>query len=206
MGLITKVYAPGDIFQNPTDVYIGIAAPASSLTPGADANNLTLNASGEPSSATGFHVGHIEAPTSIQITEKVNEILDDQHDGPVDVAFDQIAAEVDFIMKETNLSRLQQIINGGNLAAYNAISGHQVLQIGGQVSTTPGTTTLLMVSPRRDVPTKFIYALFYKVYIENPVSLTFTRSKESVYKVKARCLMDSTRVVGDELGQIIRQK
>src|SRR5438552_12752799 len=112
MGLITKVYTPGDIFQNPTDVYIGIAAPASSLTPAADANCLTLDSSGQPSSGTGFHIGHIDAPTSISIAEKVNEILDDQHDGAVDVAFDSIQAEIDFIMKETNLSRLQTIING----------------------------------------------------------------------------------------------
>jgi hypothetical protein len=206
MGLITKVYTPGDIFQNPTDVYIGITAPASSLTPTADANCLTLDAAGEPSSGTGFHIGHIDAPTSISITEKVNEILDDQHDGPVDVAFDQISAEIDFIMKETNLARLQQLINGGNLAAYNAVSGAQVLQVGGQTSTAAGSTTLLMVSPRRDAPAKFLYALWYKVYLSNPIELTFIRSKESVYKVKAHCLMDSTRVAGDELGVIVKQK
>jgi hypothetical protein len=206
MGLTSKVYTPGDIFQNPTDLYVGITAPPSSLTPAADINCLALDASGQPSSATGFHVGHVDSPTSISITEKVNEILDDQHDGPVDVAFDSISAEIDFIMKETNLSRLQQLINGGNLAAYNAVGGAQVLQIGGQTSTTPGTTTLLMVSPRRDVPGKFIYALWYKVYISNPIELTFIRSKESVYKVKAHCLMDTTRVVGDELGQIVKQK
>src|SRR5574337_1151500 len=206
MGVISKSYAAGDIFQNPTDLYIGIAAPASSLAPGADAHCLTLDASGQPSSGTGFHVGSIEAPTSISIQETVNQIMDDQHDGPVDVAFVKIAAEVDFILKETNLSRLQQILNGGNLAAYNAIAGYQMLQVGGQTSTAIGATTLLLVAPRRDNTAKFIYALFYRVVIENPIELTFTRAKESVYKVKARCLMDTTRVAGDDLGVIVRQK
>ena len=64
MGLITKTYTPGNIFQGPVDLYVGITPPlSSSAVPTADVNcpsHSTPTAS--PSSATGFHAGHIERP------------------------------------------------------------------------------------------------------------------------------------------------
>src|SRR5579885_959744 len=132
MSNISKVYTPANIFMGPADVYVGLAAPTSALVPTADANILTLDASGQPSSGSGSHLGLVEAPTMPSIVEKLNEISADQIETPIDVALDSIEAEIDIILKETNLSRLQTLLTSNSLGAYNALGNSQVLQVGGQ--------------------------------------------------------------------------
>jgi hypothetical protein len=206
MANITKVYTPANIFQAPADVYINIVAPASSLTPTADANTLVLDASGQPTSAAGFHAGLVEAPTMPTITEKLNEIHADQFEMPVDVAFDSIEAEIDFVMKETNLTRLQTLLSSANLALYTALANSQALQIGGQADAAVTPVTVLAVAPNRAVAGKFVYWMLYKAFIVSAIALHFERAKESTYKLKFKAYADTTRVRGDELMQIVRTK
>lgn len=206
MSNITRTYTPANIFQGPADLYIGITAPASSLTPTADANTLILDASGQPTSNTGFHAGLIEAPMMPTITEKLNEIAADQIEMPVDVALDSINAEIDFTMKETSLTRLQSLLTSSSLGAYTANSNTKVLQVGGQLDSSATAVTVLAVSPRRDSSGKFVYWMLYKAVLASAIVLSFQRSKESVYKLKMKGFADTTRVRGDELMQIVRTK
>lgn len=206
MATVTKTYTPANILQGPVNIYANITAPASSLTPTADANTLTLDASGQPTSGTGVHLGSIDGPTNIAITEKSNEIMDDQHESPIDVAFDTVEAEIDFTVKELNLSRLQTLLSTLSLTAYNALANSQALQIGGQFSSAMDAVSLLLVSPRRDASGKFLYVMAYKAYLMSAVPTTLHRAKENVWKLKFRCVMDMTRVQGDELMQIVRTK
>lgn len=206
MANVPRSYTVGNILQGPVDVYANITAPASSLTPSADANTLTLDATGQPTSGTGFHLGSVEGPTAIHITEKCNEIHDDQHESPIDVAMDSVEGEIDIVVKETNLSRLLTLLTSGALAAYNALANSQALQVGGQLDSSTSMITLLLVSPRRDSAGKWIYVLAYKCFLKSPVQPAFIRNKETVYKLKFGCVMDTSRVAGDELMQIVRTK
>jgi hypothetical protein len=206
MANIARTYTVANIIQGPIDVYANIAAPTSSALPTADSQCITLDANGQPTSGSGIHLGSVEGPTTISVTEKSNEIVDDQHESPIDVAFDYIEGEVDIAMKETNLSRLQTLLASGNLGAYNALANSQVLQIGGQLDSSTSLISLLLVQPNRAVAGKFIYWLVYKCFLNSAVQLTFHRNKENVFKLKFRAVMDTTRVAGDELMQWVKTK
>lgn len=203
---IPRTYNVGNIFQNPVDVYINIVSPASSNTPTADSNCLILDSSGQPSSAAGWHVGSVEGPTAISFTEKVNEIMDDQHDAPIDAGFDSIEGEIDFNMKETNLPHMQVLFTVDGMSNYQSYFDGEVLQVGGQFSSSTNTVSILLVSQRRDAAGKFIYVLAYKCYLKSAMVLNFIRSKESVYKLKFGVISDLARSTGDEIMQIVRQK
>jgi hypothetical protein len=206
MANIARTYVVANVVQGPVDVYANIAAPASSANPLADTQCITLDANGQPSSATGLHLGSVEGSTVITVTEKSNEITDDQHESPIDVAFDSIEGEVDIAMKETNLSRLQTLLASGNLGAYNALANSQVLQVGGQLDSSTSLISLLLVTPNRAVAGKFIYWFVYKAFLNSAIQLTFHRNKENVFKLKFRAIMDTTRVSGDELMHWVKTK
>lgn len=206
MSNIARVYTVANVIQGPVNVYVGITAPTSSALPTADSQCITLDANGQPSSSTGFHAGSVEGSTTITVTEKSNEIMDDQHESPIDVAFDSIEAEADFAMKETNLSRLQTLLASGNLGAYNALANSQVLQIGGQLDSSTSLFTLMLVTPNRAVSGKWIYWFLYKAYLNATEQLTFHRNKENVFKLKCRAVMDTSRVSGDELMSWVKTK
>lgn len=206
MAVITRVYTPANIHQGPADIYIGITAPPSSLLPTADANTLTLSATGEPTSSTGFHAGLVEAPTMPTITEKTNEIHADQIEMGVDIGFDSIEAEIDFVLKETNLSHLSTLITASGLSTYTGLAAQQVLQVGGQFTCGAGSVSVLAVSPNRAAAGKFFYWMLYKAVLMSAIPFTFQRSKETVYKLKFHGFADVTRVAGDELMAICKQK
>jgi hypothetical protein len=206
MANITKVYTPANIFQGPADIYINIAAPASSLTPSSDSQTLTLDANGQPSSATGFHAGLVEAPTMPTITEKLNPLSADQIETPIDVALDSIEAEIDIVLKETNLSRLSTLLTSSQLNTYTALGTQQVLQMGGQLNSNATSITITAIAPRRDAPTKFVYWMLYKAYLMSSIQMQLQRTKETVYKLKFKGIADTTRVSGDELMQIVRNQ
>src|SRR2546425_8452416 len=52
MALVSKVYTPGNILQGPADVYIGVTPPTSHNPP-TQADEVALDATGQPSSLTG---------------------------------------------------------------------------------------------------------------------------------------------------------
>ncbi len=206
MANIARIYTPANVFISPADLYFNLAAPASSLTPTADNQCLTLDASGQPSSATGFHAGLIEAPTMPMITEKANTIHADQSESPIDVGFQSIEAEIDLIVKELNLSRMQTFLSSNNLSAYTSLAASQAWQIGGQTDSSISSMTVTAIATRREATTKFAYWMLYKAVLMAPIQSVFIRSKEQSYKLKFKGFMDFTRVLGDELMQICRQK
>lgn len=206
MANISRIYTPANIFEGPADIYINIAAPTSSLVPTADLNTLVLDSSGQPTSATGFHAGLVEGPMMPTISQKLNEIHADQIESPIDAGFDAIEAEIDFVLKETNLSRLNTLINASELSAYTALAASQVWQMGGQFNSSKTPVTVLAIGQKRDLTSKWVYWMLYKAVLESVIPMSFQRSKETVYKLKFKGYADTTRVVGDELMQIASTK
>lgn len=202
---ISRSYTVANILQGPVDIYAGITAPSSYPTPTADTGCLTLDANGQPTSGAGSHMGSVEGPTSVVITEKSNEIMDDQHETAIDVAFDSIEAEIDITVKETVLTRLQTLMTS-NVGAFASLSNSTVLQVGGKLDSAKTAITLLLVSPDRAVSGKFYYVMAYKCYLKSAIQAAFQRNKETVYKLKFGVFMDTARESGDELMQIVKTK
>lgn len=202
MAVIQKVYTPANIFVGPADIYIGLTAPPSALVPNSDTNTLVLDASGQPTSSTGFHAGLVAAPTMPTVTEKMNEIMADQFETAVDVGFDTIEAEIDFILKETNLSRLNTMMSNDGLNTYSALSGALVLQVGGAETASVNMITICAISQQRNTTSKFNYWFLYRAYLASAVPFSFNRSKENEWKCKFKGVADTTRVMGDEVMQV----
>jgi hypothetical protein len=205
MAVITKTYTPAAIWQGPVDVYVNIPAPASANPPTADADEVTLDANGQPPSG-GVHLGAIEAPATVTVTEKFNEIRADQFESAGDVAFDTVEAEIDVVLKETALNNLATLITAGVLTTYTALAKSAVLQVGGQQSSALTFFTLMLIGPNRVVTGKWVYVFAFKAYLKSAVQITFHRSKENSHKLKFGCVADLTRVAGDEVLQIVKTK
>lgn len=52
MSIVSKVFTPGDIFQGPAEIYIGVAAPVSAVPPVAGTNTVALDGYGQPAIGT----------------------------------------------------------------------------------------------------------------------------------------------------------
>jgi hypothetical protein len=205
MATISKVYTPANIWQGPVDVYVNVPAPASHNPPTADPDEITLDANGQPPSG-GVHLGSLEAPAQISITEKFNEIRDDQHESAGDVAFDTVEAEVDVVLKETALDNLKTLLSSSALGTYTALAASKVLQVGGQATSALTFFTLMLVGANRANTAKFAYVFAFKAYLKSAVQFTFHRAKENSHKLKLGCVADLTRIAGDELMQIVKTK
>ena len=205
MANIARAYSVADIFQGFCDVYMDITAPPSSLYPNADTHTLTLDSTGQPTSSAGSHLGSVEGPTDLSITEKCNEILDDQHEDAIDACIDSVEAEIDIVVKELTLTRMNSFMTS-NVGTYTALAASQVLQLGGNPNNTRVPRSLLLVAPDRSATGKFLYVLAFKCHLKSTVQMTFQRSKENMFKLKFGCAADLTRVNGDQVLQIVRTK
>lgn len=211
MALVTKVFTPGNIFQGPADVYLDLGAPPSAVPPVQYTNTLTLDSSGQPSDtgSAGIHLGLTEGPASLAWTEKFEEIRADQLAAAVDAAFISAMAEIDFNVKETNLSRLKKFFAGPNTGAYFDLPigitnpAADMLQIGAMRSSAVQFHTLLLVAPRRDATGKYLYILAYRALLVSAIAAALDRKKETVYKLKFKCLADVSRVAKDQTMQIV---
>lgn len=158
----------------------------------------------------GINLGLTEGPCSISINPKFAEIMADQYAGAVDAAFVSMACEVDMVIKETNLRKVQKYFAGLLSGAYfdlPAGSTHPAadfLQIGSSRTSQANTHTLLLIAPRRDAASKWVYAMFYRAYLKSAVQMDTGRAKETMLKLKWGCIADTSRVAKDQVGQIIR--
>jgi hypothetical protein len=82
---------------------------------------------------------------------------------------------------------------------------YEQITVGGLVALP--TAPVALISPRRGTssPTKYLLVCLYKAYGFAELDLSFTRSKESVYKVQFHGLADLTRTQGDRVAQFYRQ-
>jgi hypothetical protein len=56
---VTKVFSPGDIFQGPADIYIGVTNPVSATPPVAGTNTLSLDQFGQPAIGTSGQISAV---------------------------------------------------------------------------------------------------------------------------------------------------
>jgi hypothetical protein len=159
----------------------------------------------------GYHLGLTEGPASISISPKFNLIRSDQHAAEIDAAFVSQTCEIDFTLKEFVLANMQRTFSGlfsatyWNLAAGGTNPAADFVQVGSSFSSYSKTSSLLLVAARRDVPGKYVYALAYRAYIKSAWQMTANRAKENVWKLKAGCILDTSRIAKDMCIQIVKQ-
>lgn len=158
----------------------------------------------------GIHLGATDGPASLSISPKFNEIRADAHAAPIDVAFVSQSCEIDITIKEMVLKNFDRYFAGllsgkyFNLVAGSTNPAADFLQIGSQRSSAMQTFTLMMIAPRRDSTTGWLYVMAYKAYLKSSFPIAMDRKKETSIKLKFGCIADTSRVVQDQVLQIVR--
>ena len=185
----------------------GYSTASGLATSGGTGSGCTLTIS---SISAGVHFGITEAPAQVQIAPKYELIKGDNFSGEIDGALVSMASEIDIVIKEMALANLVQLFTGlfsatyWNLGAGSTNPAVDLLQIGNTNSSQALTAPLMLVAPRRDALSKFLYVLAYRTYIKSAVQFSVGRPKENLFKLKFSCLADMNRVVKDRVMQIIR--
>lgn len=214
MANISRVWAPQSIIQGPADVYLDVAAPPSAIPPASGTNiwgpsgTYSIDANGQPadSGSAGVHLGIAEGPAVFTMTPKFLEVMADQLAAPVDAAFTQSEFEIDFSMKEVNLSNLALLLQPATYT--NVTSGTNpaadFLQVGNLANCAVSFHTLMFVSPNQAAPSKYYVVMAYKAMLSSAFQTTFHRPTETTWKLKFKCLADTTRVLKDAVAQFVK--
>jgi hypothetical protein len=213
----TKIYTPANIIQGPADIFIDVAAPPSAVPPVQGTNTwaatgtYAIDATGQPSDAgsAGFHVGASEGPAVLSVTPKFEEIRADQFAASLDAAFVSLETEIDLVVKEAVLANLQKLFSSPlgrytNVTAGATNPAADFLQIGSPTSSAATLRTLLLVSPDRAASGKYWVLQAYKAALKSAVALEFQRSTAVTWKLKFYCIADTSRVLKDQVLQLVR--
>jgi hypothetical protein len=153
--------------------------------------------------------GASEGAVTTTLTPKIDQIMADQVDAPIDVIVTQEAAAIEVQLKESDLAKLANYIVHGTYATGTDsglpanLQGFEEIAFGGVIPIPQ--FSVAVVSPRRDAVGKFIVSQLYQAWQGDAIALPFQRAKETMYKVKFEGLADPTRPVGDQVGKIYRQ-
>jgi hypothetical protein len=158
----------------------------------------------------GLHMGLTEGPCTVSFTASFNEILADQYAAPIDAAYISSVAEIDFAIKELDLTKFSRYFSGLLTGSYYDLPigstnpAADMMQIGNSISLAANTHTVMLVAPRRDAPGKYVYAFAYKAVLSAAWQWSLQRKKEAVFQFKFRCIGDPNREPKDQVMQIVR--
>jgi hypothetical protein len=190
------------IHQGPGKLWLGVQVPASG-------SRLAIDASGSPSGGTPVFAGATDGATTVLLSPKLEPIAADQVAASIDVVMTGEAESIEVTLKESDLAKLKYFVAHGSFASgtdTNLPPGAQTyeeISFGGIVQIPK--TSVAVISPRRDAPSKFVVSQLYQAYQAEAIQLPFQRGKETIYKVKFEGLADPTRPAGDQVGKIYRQ-
>jgi hypothetical protein len=138
--------------------------------------------------------------TTFAAKTKMEHIGADQADGPVDAYMPEMEASIEAELEQMSAAKLQRLLGVGT---YATGSGYKQFTFGG--TTTVPTICLAVISAQRGAPTKAVYALLYKAAATGPLAIAFGRAKPSTFKAKFQGLSDVARVLGPQIGSVIKQ-
>lgn len=180
----------------PARLFAGVTNPTSGAPP-----TWMTHTAGVP--ATGTEVGLTEGDTVLEITSQKNTIEAEQYYAPVGVYMTMQAAKISFTAKEMIVAALRLVLDNIGQQTTGALEGFYFGSGSGSFSCL--TTSIFLSARRRDDPSKYIVALLYKAYASKPLTLPFSRTKQSVFPVELSALADTTRTSGDAIGQFYRE-
>lgn len=193
-----------DIHQGPGYLWYNVAAPASGA-------RLLVDANGNPVGGSPIAMGASEGAAKFQFKAKLEPVQIDQETAPVDVLMTSEDAFIEVTLKESSLAKIIKMLAHGTYSSGTdtglpaGAQAYEEITVGGLVALP--TAPVALVSPRRGFsnPGKYMVMSLYKAYGFAELDLSFTRTKESVYKVQFQGLADTTRGIGDRVAQFYRQ-
>lgn len=153
--------------------------------------------------------GGVEGATTFMAGPKTNLIDIDNETAPIDVVMSGEDSTIEATLAESDLAKLKNYLSSG---AYSSgtdtglpanSQAYEEIAFGGLV--TIPKFSIALISPRRDVASKYVVAQLYRAASAEAVSLGFTKTKETTYKVKFQGLAVTERPLGDHVGKIYRQ-
>lgn len=190
------------IHQGPGLVWLNVTVPSVGY-------RLVIDANGVPQGSTPVFAGATDGAATVMLTPKLEQINADQVAAPIDVVMTGEAASIEVTLKESDLAKLKYFVSNGNYTTgtdTNLPSGAQSFEeisFGGVMPISKASVAV--ISPRRDVPGKYVISQLYSAYQAQAVQLPFQRGKETSYKVKFEGLADPSRPAGDQVGKLYRQ-
>jgi hypothetical protein len=156
-------------------------------------------------------MGSSEGAAKFQFKAKLEAVQIDQDTAPVDLLMTAEDASIEVSLKESSLDKIIKMLahgtysSGADTGLPEGAQAYEQLTVGGLVQLP--TAPIALISPRRGTsnPTKYLTVCLYKAYGFAELDLSFTRTKESVYKVHFQGLADLTRAQGDRVAQFYRQ-
>jgi hypothetical protein len=153
--------------------------------------------------------GALEGVTDLDIGAKIEETTADQETLPIDVVMTGEVDSISVTLKESDCGKLQLLIPHGTYSAGSdsalpaGAQAYEEIAFGG-LKPVPKFGVLL-ISKRKDQPSKFVVSQIYRAYQKETVKLPFQRGKETSYKVSFQAIADEVRPVGDRGGKVYRQ-
>lgn len=156
-------------------------------------------------------LGASEGPAKIEMKAKLEPIQIDQETAPVDVVMSAEDAMIELTLKESALAKISKYLghstysSGTDPGLPAGAQTYEQLTVGGLVTIPQAAVGL--ISPRRGFssPGKFLVFCLYNAYGTAALDMSFTRTKESVYKVQFQGLAVLARAPGDRVAQFYRQ-
>jgi len=186
-----------NIHTGPATIFMGGAAPASSLPP-----TWQTHTNGVPAGFT--HIGATLGDTVFNWKPNYNNIEAEQALGIIDKFVTAEDGTLEFEAEERTQVLLKQAfgnigtVDDGTRTGFYGGGGGTILNI--------QYVTLVLTSLRRDLAGKYEVLVLYKAVCTAGIPLTYSRTKVSTYKMNFQALPDGTRTVGDQIFQFSREK
>lgn len=180
---------PANMLMGPAAIWVDVPNPTTGTA-------LTIDtASGTPAGTT---IGATAGPVEFVFRPMPVEFKVEQALSPVDFAVSEEEATMTFEIAETTGVTLQKFFQGGT--AVNATAASAWIYMGG--SYTPATRSITLIHRRRDNATRYSYVHFYKAFLADMLTLPFSRSNPTFWKVRMKALADTSRAQNDHLFQL----
>jgi len=184
---------PEALHIGPAEIYVGGTLPASG-----EAVSVTA---GVPSTG-GTNVGFTEGDALFKVAQNLVKVGAQQALGNVKVKKTFEEPSIEFEMKEIDLEKMINVMNGGVLTI-DEVSTPNKTTITGGGDAIVATKVITLVSEQDDGG--YLIACLYAGYVDSDTEIPFNKDKESTLKVKLSGLTLMSRAKGDRTHQLVRQ-
>ena len=181
--------APGKIHLGAARIFVGVTAATTGTPP-----TYTTHTAGVP--ATGTEVGLTQGDTIFKFMAEKKLIEAEQALGYVQAFIIAERASIECTLMEQTYISLQQAFD--NVGRESVSAGDAFWFGGGQYSPTQLCVMMTALDPLN--PTKYRIVQLYKTALTGSYEVPFSRTKESVYKVRFEGMQDMTRNASDQIG------
>lgn len=179
-------------------IWLNVTAPATGTPPTALAH-----IGGVPTIGSPVEVGYTTGPATFMYHATKTEIEAEQSLNIVDIFVSKEECSLSFTALERHYWTLKTSLD--NVGAVN--NSEHLMFYGGDGTTIVNVETqcIALTSQRRDSLTKYETIVLYKVYNVDATEIPYARTTPSQVKITLKAIVDTCRVPGDRLFQLVRE-